>query len=470
MTHMINRLEFEVGCSDEEQALNLRHNFSLTMQDQVMAVMDKICSKYVTDEEWLRIDKLEIDLGGMSQHAFTNDFENILSYRLEEALVKRLAAIPATSRAVSQELSKLELLQFFLLHGILPWWAAMPDININTICLDVLLQQQSVLQTWLMEHRQEQSVWTRITMQLGQDVKALILAMPTALATAHAQFISWIAAVSNQLFETGNMDTVTTASADEFIQQVLSAKGSYIHDILLGNAPAIFSNTSLVNIFRSNAVNIFSIITNKENALLQIIASVTGTALLPADMSVITEMDTRIPDAGSAEIDEIEKIAVKHAGIVLLAPFLKTFFTAITLLDGNEWKDRAAQHKALHVLKYLATGDLETPEYNLALEKLFCGIALNEPVPLKADLSETDMQEAEALLTAVIGHWKLLKNTSVNGLRSSFLKRDGLITRKDGGWLVQVERQTLDVLLDGIPWGYSTITLPWNQYLIFVEW
>jgi hypothetical protein len=63
-----------------------------------------------------------------------------------------------------------------------------------------------------------------------------------------------------------------------------------------------------------------------------------------------------------------------------------------------------------------------------------------------------------------------LKNTSANGLREGFLKRDGLLTRQDRGWLLRVEKKTLDVLLEKIPWGYGLIRLPWNEYLVTVEW
>ena len=74
------------------------------------------------------------------------------------------------------------------------------------------------------------------------------------------------------------------------------------------------------------------------------------------------------------------------------------------------------------------------------------------------------------MLQAVITHWKILKHTSISGLRESFLKRDGILRKKETGWLLQVERKTLDVLLDSIPWGFSTVLLPWNPQPLFVEW
>jgi hypothetical protein len=58
----------------------------------------------------------------------------------------------------------------------------------------------------------------------------------------------------------------------------------------------------------------------------------------------------------------------------------------------------------------------------------------------------------------------------VNGLRENFLKRDGLIRKKENDWHLHVERKTMDVLLDRIPWGYSMVQLPWSTYFISVEW
>jgi len=97
-------------------------------------------------------------------------------------------------------------------------------------------------------------------------------------------------------------------------------------------------------------------------------------------------------------------------------------------------------------------------------------VLFEEPIDSEIVLTQKEMDEADLLLQSVIEHWKALKNTSITGLRESFLKRDGIITPKENGWLLQIERKTLDVLLDKIPWGFSTISLPWNRYIIFTEW
>jgi len=149
---------------------------------------------------------------------------------------------------------------------------------------------------------------------------------------------------------------------------------------------------------------------------------------------------------------------------------LKPFFRKIALLEGSVWKDEASQHKAIHMLRFLCTGEQHYPEYQLSLEKLFCGVPLDEPIPKIISYSVEEMEEANLLLQSVIEHWQALKKTSVRGLRETFLKREGILTRKDGNWQLQVERKTVDVLLDKIPWGFSMVMLPWNDYLLYVEW
>ena len=70
----------------------------------------------------------------------------------------------------------------------------------------------------------------------------------------------------------------------------------------------------------------------------------------------------------------------------------------------------------------------------------------------------------------MIANWKVLGNTSVAGLRESFLQRGGSLKRHDEAWRLQVEPRAFDMLLDQLPWGYSTIKHPWMERVIHVDW
>ena len=168
--------------------------------------------------------------------------------------------------------------------------------------------------------------------------------------------------------------------------------------------------------------------------------------------------------------EETLKYIVKEAGIILLSPFFQQLFAKLQLYDRSGWTSKEAAWRAVHIIKFLSTGQQQLPEYTLVLEKLLCGLLPEEPVPLEISLSDTEIEEATRLLESVLEHWKALRNTSLTSLRETFFKRDGLITRKENDWLLQVERKTLDVLLDSMPWGYSAVSLPWNNYIIYTEW
>ena len=77
-----------------------------------------------------------------------------------------------------------------------------------------------------------------------------------------------------------------------------------------------------------------------------------------------------------------------QAGLVLLHPFLRIYFDAVGLLEGESFRDESAQQTAIYLLYYLATKQTDAPEYELVLPKLLCGWPLNEPVARGLDLPE----------------------------------------------------------------------------------
>jgi hypothetical protein len=108
---------------------------------------------------------------------------------------------------------------------------------------------------------------------------------------------------------------------------------------------------------------------------------------------------------------------LKHAGLALVAPFLPAFFKALELLNEKAFKTKEAKWQGIFLLYFLATGEQESPEYNLVLEKLLCGLPLEEPVPARIELAKAWLTEANDLLESMISHWKALKSTSPAGLR-----------------------------------------------------
>src|SRR6185312_4574080 len=168
-------------------------------------------------------------------------------------------------------------------------------------------------------------------------------------------------------------------------------------------------------------------------------------------------------------LDE-EGVFVVHAGTVLLHPFLRSLFTRLQLIEGNAFADLQAQEQCLYLIHYLAAGNTEPKEYELMLAKLLCAWPIETPVPAGILLPEEFLQEAKDMLQAAIAQWEILKNTSVAGLREAFLQRPGKLFSRNGNLYLRVEKSSVDILLDYLPWGLGMIMLPWMKDILRVEW
>ncbi|MEL6558852.1 MAG: contractile injection system tape measure protein [Bacteroidota bacterium] len=172
----------------------------------------------------------------------------------------------------------------------------------------------------------------------------------------------------------------------------------------------------------------------------------------------------------NAPTKPLEEAWINNAGLVLIWPFLPTLFKGLEWMEGNEFKSEELQHKAVWFLQFLVTGAVEADESELVLNKLLAGLKAETPVPAENHLSDEELKEGEHLLEVVIQNWSVLKGTSVDGFRATFLRKEGLMKKDFTGWKLHVERSTMDVLLEKLPWSYSVIKLPWVTEMIFVEW
>jgi hypothetical protein len=171
------------------------------------------------------------------------------------------------------------------------------------------------------------------------------------------------------------------------------------------------------------------------------------------------------------ESDLDDDLVIDGAGMVLLWPFLETLFSRLELLTQERlFGDEAQRHRAMALLGFLVDGDGDPPEWRLTLAKLLCGALPQAPYGLEAPLSDAEQTEAEALLQALLGHADGRLGDDGAALRQEFLQRPGLLSARPGAWVLQVERRPGDEVLEGLPWSWSWIRLPWMDDLLQVVW
>ncbi|MCK9200416.1 MAG: contractile injection system tape measure protein [Gallionella sp.] len=168
--------------------------------------------------------------------------------------------------------------------------------------------------------------------------------------------------------------------------------------------------------------------------------------------------------------ESAEEIYIANAGMVLATPYLPQLFRMLDLTEGTKFKDERSAERAIHLLQFMVNESCDSPEFLLSLNKLLCGVPTGVPIVREIELLSREKDAIEGMLNGIIRNWTILGNTSVQGLRESFLQRSGRLQLKEDNWHLKVEPKGIDVLLDRLPWSFALIKHPWMRRPIYVEW
>jgi hypothetical protein len=194
------------------------------------------------------------------------------------------------------------------------------------------------------------------------------------------------------------------------------------------------------------------------------LAAQARTALLQSLTNAITQKHPKVsvPEKGTP-------IAVEGAGIVLMAPFFYMYFNRLGMTENNSFKTTELAIRAVHLLHYLASGQTAAPRQAL-LYKLLCGVDLRLPLDGSITVTDHEKEVSESLLHGVLQNWTSLQSKSIDALRETFLQRVGRLEENEMGWNVTVERKSMDILVDWIPWSFSLVKLSWMEKSLAVHW
>ncbi len=172
----------------------------------------------------------------------------------------------------------------------------------------------------------------------------------------------------------------------------------------------------------------------------------------------------------SAEESLPEPVYLQNAGLVLTWPYLNPLFDRLGMLEAQKFKSPEMAYRGVHLLQYLATGREGDPEYELVLNKILCGVKTAKPLEVGLVLKSEEKELADSLMEGIIANWSILGDTSPEGLRETFLQREGRLAPTDTGWHLKISQSPYDVLLDQLPWSIKNIRLAWMESHIKVEW
>ena len=398
------------------------------------------------------------------------------------------AVIQTGTTTVSQ--SQLELFLFFMKTGMLPWWAERDRADVLEMAVAHLLKQQnSQLQMILAAELANPRFLRRLIGQLGdsQLLEMLRLLMPIAQESVVKTVQELITAVAqtdlalklshaqrrrvlwSTLFHAALLWRQSPQPQSGQLYATLRLELDQQFDL----SPEIWA--SMPTHLQPNDDDNHSTQSPPQSPI--------DKRLLP-DLSDGETVVTAQPKATIPKIEEPHEVFDKpslhfsvgqetyidNAGLVLLWPFLATFFNRMALIADTQFLNQPAQQRAVGLLQLLAGGETTFPEYMLPLNKVLCGMKVEAVYAPDVPLGVDDVVACDGLLTAVIQQAPILNNMSLSGFRGSFLLRQAVLRSRDGSWLLQVERETYDVVLDQFPWQWGWVKLPWMPVPMRVEW
>jgi hypothetical protein len=163
-------------------------------------------------------------------------------------------------------------------------------------------------------------------------------------------------------------------------------------------------------------------------------------------------------------------IHIDNAGQILAAAFMPRLFAMLNLTQEGKFVHPGAADRAAHLVQFMVTGATATPEYDLVLNKVLCGISTSLPITAGIDITEQEQNVIEQMLSSMIQHWKVLGATSIAGLRETFFQRQGWLVLEEDCWRLKVQERTFDMLLDHLPWSIALIKHSWMDKPLRVSW
>lgn len=511
--HIIHKQKAILNVLKLEDAHAFQNRVSTLLQHELAGRMEAIFDELFPSDDIIRIDSLQLDLGNISSQNFEQDFKDNFTETLRKSLSAKKDTINDGNHdeILNNNQSALNAFIYFLENGTLPWYCSVKAItdweadilksfdgNKNQYFFDwfkdnykanpvvlqrLVLQFSNIFLEKLLSTVAPSTddawghIYNDLTCILSNCTKA-IGPVRTEVWTCLFQALFNDPALENNPAFAGAEDSELVFRVLNLLTMHFGIAGTDIS----ASIEALVNRQLKTDIVKNgfNELKMFLVMQedSNQNPKTGAVADepkTTGKPQSVNDKDVISENKTgdKSRKASIPKYDNLagqESLFIKNCGVVILHYFLKPFFADLKLLTDEKFADNASCQRAVLLLHYLATGNGHAAEFDLILEKILCGYPFNDTLPASIILSRKEKAESKKLLKAVTDHWIPLKNTSAEGLRSAFFERDGKLTKKENGWLLTVEQKTVDVLLNKLPWGFSTIRLPWMEQILNVDW
>lgn len=474
--HIIEKVRVKLTTPSVSEAHELKNDFSSYFSDYVLPYIEDYLDELFQGKsrKVVRMNQLKLSLSLddvlRSKDELTIQLKKLLDDQLKVEIEKENNFQHSEKNDQAKDLKILdsethyfEAFCFFLERGNCPWW-------LSNEKLSFLLEEKN-LQTFFSSHNNKIN-------KLFAQVHASEKAFNRLVAQFPPRFLIWLVQQVNLGFKNQSVKQIAFIESEveylsrkeqiSFFQNLFKVPSEkklsntqFDHLIHLVSIILKSKNSEEVLEHRSKTwVNVISLISDNKDIEKALDKAINQPFNLIVEESLtLQEGNTQLPDEG---------MYIDNAGIIVLHPFLKHFFTNIGLIkEDAELEDKEL---AVQLLHFIATGKEEDWEHTMLLEKFLCDMPLEFPLSKKSLITKKHKKEVEELLNAVLENWKALGSSSIELIRNEFLTRPGKLFQDNVSPRLIVERKTQDVLLDKISWNISIVKLPWSEQILYATW
>ncbi|OOG70725.1 contractile injection system tape measure protein [Algoriphagus sp. A40] len=513
-THLIHRQILDLRYYDEGRAKAAMNLWNDRFQQVWVPVMLEVLDELDTDGKWIRLDRVEIDLGKIRENLSPDLFRQKLKEALKTQLLKQIRGnqISRPTQEKSEflfpqdERKSLEILDYLLRNGRKPWWAShSKKEGIRSLIQKLLEEKSRELLAWLQSESITPVMLFRLEQHLKWDeiLKLISFAFPEKLKESLALSESLLSSLSPETYLKIELDQKLEGHILEaflFSESKLShpiSKWFKVHlnksttskiapeaysALLAELIPASFRTISakqvLENVwakwtqtpsFKKASPNSETQAKSQQLAKVKFLDLVNANSV-ESKSSTSDSIKKATQTLPSEKLTLDETILISNSGLVLTAPFLPFFFKGLGLVEKKQFVSPESQNRAVLLLQALVNDSFEYEESDLLLNKILCGMEPSEPIAVSFSPTETEKEEIKNLLDSMVSHWTALKSTSGLSMAKGFFPREGSLRRADKGYQLHIPRISIDILLNRLPWTISIIKLPWMNETLFTEW
>lgn len=480
MIHKIQQQRFQLTAHNKDAVLAWQEQVRDSYWQKTVPALEQLFNQFSTEDTLSYIDLLEVDLGRISA-------EDLEPARFTTLLLQKLTVVLQEWRQEQPAIADKTLPQhafeqwlYYMEKGTLPW-----DIQATEAAWLEKIQQTLALDFAAVERLRalllkDADSTRRVVYQHTPSFLQQLLVLISAQAQEDWETLL------RQLYEVYARLTSQTTAVTLQDERYFSLQGWQCLLLQVARHPKGDNRAAIIGLLEQWPV--FGVYAS----LLVFWCKERGwpalTAVATEWMEKKTDMENNTADHSASEsvvnaaivpmrrdstaIQEPDKESwyTGNAGIVLLHNWLLPLFLQLEWVEGRQFRDIVTQQQAILLLHYMCTGSQEAAEYEVLLPKVLCGWPLHKPVDTRISLPAAALEEAAGLMENAIAHWQVLKSTSVKGLQEAFLQRPGKLSSGEDHWRLQMEKHTIDILLDHLPWSISVIKLPWMKKPLHVEW